>query len=185
MDMRHNLFLFIFCILSLSALLFAFITITQAAPNLEAPNYTIIIDKNGNISSSGNLFSDDLWYPGKEESGIIRIISANPANITKLGFDVRITDHKPEYDADTIYQSFTNQMKLSLKRGRLLVFSQTLFENRSFSSIMHGLNLDREANLHKNRNSIDLKYTLVMSDEAGEELEQVTANVKFIVELGQ
>lgn len=177
---------FIVCFLSISIMLFAFIRVTHAAQTAGEPNYIIMIDRNGNISSAGNLFGNDLWYPGKEESGVIRIISASPVKISKFGFDIHINSHKPDYSTETIYRSFINQMKLSLQRGRMLVFKQTLLDSQCFSNITSGLSLDKPKQLTiQSGNSIDLKYTLYMSDEAGEELEQVSANVKLIMDLEQ
>lgn len=179
---------YILCFLSLLFMICSFIGISYASEKLEAPTYTIHVGKDGNITCSGNLFGDDLWYPGKEESGIIRIYAADGIKIKRLGVDIHIDDCLPAYSRNDVYDSFLNNMKLSVKRGRLLIFKSTLFENHSFSNLVanKGFTLDNSDQFSIGvDHSMDLLYTLFMDETAGEELQSVTASVSFKIDVEQ
>lgn len=182
-SMLRNIFL-ILCFLGAACLVFAFFSITYASIEVVEPNVTIRINEDGNISCNGNLFGNDLWYPGKELSGSIRIYSAGGVKISNLGFEVLLNEYDATYAHETVYQSFMDNMKLTVKQGRLLVFNHTILDNKSFADIVenNGISLVSSSPLQIHAgDSVDLMYTLKMDEASGDELENVSAALSFYI----
>lgn len=183
----RKLFYF-FCLLGVACLVFALAGITYATVENVEPNVLIRINGEGEVTCSGNLFGGELWYPGREEHGIIRVSSEIGARLSSLGFDISLKQYQPLYSRDTVYQSFLDHMKLTVKKGSFLVFTSTLLDKASLSSIVvnDGIFLDTSDQIRLPLGeSIDLQYTLKMDEESGEELEDVTASVAFKINLEQ
>lgn len=179
---------YILCILCVVCFVFALAGITYATVENTQPNVHIRISGEGEVTCSGNLFGDELWYPGREEHGIIRVSSDIGAKLNSLGFDITLKQYQPKYNRDVVYQSFLDNMKLTVKKGSFLIFTNTLLDNASLSSIMlnDGIFLDTTNHLQiPLGESIDLLYTLKMDEESGEELEDITASVAFKINIEQ
>ena len=187
----QKLFRFAAVVIVLGYVFYGAEQITYAFMENSAADVQVVIDKDGNITYYGNLFGNDLWYPGREESGTIRITNQfKEVDINSFGLNVDINGLKEGYDKNTVYNSFLKHMKLTIKKGKLLVFNDTLVDNQCISELLweegdednNGFilnELDRLI-LTKN-NSVDLKYSLYMDERAGEELESMTAAVAFLI----
>lgn len=168
--------------------------ITYAFMENSTPDVQITINEDGGITYNGNIFGTDLWYPGKEESGIIRITNQfKQVDINSFGLNVLLNGFKEGYDRDFVYESLLKNMKLSVVKGKLFVFDETLVDNKTFSELLwdknddsstrFALNESGPAILPKNE-SLDLRYNLYMDDQSGEELESITAAVDFLINIG-
>lgn len=167
------------------------IDITYGALKDTEPDVIITKTPDGNTSYTGNLFGNELWYPDKEVKGVIRINNEfKRMKITNLGVDVDIIKTNSVYNEDTIYCSFIKDMKLTIKKGRLLSFDKTIIDNKSLGQLLYksgneslnGFILDKEDQFTISKNgSIDLEYTLYMDKDTGEELEAISAKVPFFI----
>ncbi len=152
---------------------------TFATPSNGEPDVIVTIDANGHISQEGNLFGEDLWYPNeKGRDGIIRIYNNyRETKLTSLGVEVEL--NKEDY----IYQSFLKHMKLTIKKGRWLDFGETsLVNDKSLGDFLRGITLEKNDQLSiTSVHPLDLKYTMRMDEEAGNELQNLTAQVSFMI----
>ena len=143
----------------------------------QQPNVIITIDgKERTIT--GSLYGNDLWYPGKEVSGIIRIDSKNNCKVTGIGLSIENQDN------NTV-NSFLNNMILTIEKGNLVGFDKVLVDKKSFASLCNGgvfLDAKNQFTVLKN-NPVDLKYTLVMDKRAGNELENLSIPVRFLLNI--
>lgn len=171
---------------------FAMKNIVIALSNNDNPSVLINIDKNGKVIYEGNLFGEGLWYPGKEKVGVIRINNNyNNIRINNIGLSAELKKVKEGSNKDEVYKLFLKHMKLTIMKGRLLIFSDKIFENKSFSELLDnknsidygGVKLDVSDQFSiSKRNSVDLKYILSMDNQAGEELESLKASVGFLID---
>lgn len=168
------------------------IEITYATLKHTEPDVIVTKTSDGATSKTGNLFGDELWYPDKEVTGVIRIDNEfKRMKITNLGVDVTITKTNSVYDEDTIRNSFLNNMKLTIRKGKLLSFDdKTIVDNKSLGELLYksddnnynGFPLADDDQFVINRNdTIDLEYTLYMDKDTGEELEGILAEVPFYI----
>lgn len=171
------------------------VDLTYAIVNTEDPNIIITIKEDGQITQEGNLYGEDLWYPDREDSGIIRIKNNfKKIKVTNLGLEVDLKTFIDGYNEGDVYSSFVNNMKLTIKKGRFLFFDKDILDIRSIQELLYKANDDSynglilvdsdQITINKD-DSIDLKYTLYMDEEAGEELESVKANVTFYINFNE
>lgn len=112
--------------------------ITHAIVDKASPNIVITVHGPGTINYKGSLFSDDLWYPGMKESGVIRINNKWGAlDISRIGLKVDIIEYQSGYKKDEVYQSFLENMKLTVEKGNLLQFDEVILDNKSFSDLLY------------------------------------------------
>ncbi len=169
--------------------------ITYAFMQSNTPNVQITINKDGGITCNGNLFGKELWYPGREESGIIRIRNEfKEVDLSSFGLSVHLSDFKQDYDRDSVYKALLENMKLTIVKGKLFVFDENLIDNKSFSELLWDQEDDGTTGFSLNESShvillpndsLDLKYTLYMDEQSGEELESITADVDFLINIGE
>ena len=167
------------------------VDLTYAIANTDDPILTITINEDGHITQEGNLFREDLWYPDRVDSGIIRINNNfKKVKVTNLGLDVELKTFNSGYNKEVVYSSFVNNMKLTIKQGQFLIFHKDIFDNRSIQDLLYksndnsynGFTLEDSNSITISKgDSIDLKYTLYMDKESGEELESLKANVPFFI----
>ncbi len=166
--------------------------ITYANANLNKPDVTVTVDKYGQTVSEGDLLGKDLWYPGRKVSGVIRVYNNyKPFVLKDLNVNVTMESPGSGIDRASVYRSFLENMKLTIKKGKFLVFNETLFEDRSFLQLM---NVDKDptgADQSVKRgfrlaggDFIDLNYCLKMDEKSGDELENLTASVEVQLSLG-
>ena len=146
------------------------------------PDVNIIINNSGSHATEGDLFSEELFYPGKEKQGIIRITNNYiKANVHDLGVNVALNSFKEMYSEDVVYDSFLDHMKLTIKKGRLLAFDKVIVDNKSIGELLSdGIPLKDLGNINLG-NSMDLEYTLKMDEAAGNELQLLSADIDFII----
>lgn len=194
---NKKLLMLIFIALTGIFLVYGIINMTFASTANEEPNYIINIEHlnandNPNITCSGNLFGNDLWYPGKEETGIIRINNNynKKVRISNLGVNVELLRFQSGLNADFVMDSFLNNMQITIESKKLLIFPYSILENEQLKSLLfkednnqyNGITLDNSEELSiKKAEFIDLKYTLKMNENSGEELEDLKALVDFTI----
>lgn len=158
------------------------------------PNVIITINKDGSFTQEGNLFGDELLYPASVEdaekgigsiSGVIRI-NNQYGRIEVTNFGVGVDKDKfvvgNEYPIDLVYSSFLNDVELKIEKGTLFAFDKTLVDYASLRDLLDGYTLDERDRFTINKGSIvDLKYTLHMAERAGNELQNVTADIEFYI----
>lgn len=175
-----SLFTIIISVFVLSSIVYGVSSITYANTNDGSPNLIVTIKSDGSYSCSGNLFSDSFWYPGYEESGIIRIVNNyRKASIGDLGLNVDILDFQPGLSKDMVYNSFINNMKLTIEKGSLLSFDPPFVKDKTLAELLEeGINFP--TNTINLSSTIDFKYTLKMDVMATNELESMRASIDFI-----
>lgn len=160
------------------------------------PNVIITINSKGDFIQEGSLFDDGFLYPSTVEdvekgiggvSGVIRINNQyGQIKVSNLGLGIKedelIIDNN--YPRDVIYNSFLDNIKLKVEKGTLFSFNKTLVDYANLRSFLYepnnedyrGFTLDsKDSFVIGKGDTIDLKYTLHMVEETGEELEAVTA----------
>jgi hypothetical protein len=168
------------------------LSITYANADLNKPDVTVTVDEQGRTVCEGDLLGNELWYPGKEYNGVIRVYNNYKSLILK-DLNVNVTLKNSEYGMgyDLVYDSFLENMKLTIKKGKLLIFNETLFKDRSFLQLMKANNGNTDENYSTmrsfrltNGDFIDLNYILHMDEKSGDELENLTASVEVQLNLG-
>ena len=167
------------------------VQITYANANMNKPDVVITIHSDGRMSCEGNLLGSELWYPGKEASGVIRIYNNFRATVLKdFGLSVTLNKSELGIDRDYVNTSFLNNMKLTLMRGKLLIFNETVYEDRSFMQLVNNTDGSEAAGYPQTMNckipgndSIDFNYILRMDEESGDELENLSASVELRLNL--
>ena len=171
-----------------------------ASNSNKEPNVIIRINSDRSITQYGSLFGQDLLYPSTVKdaergiggiTGIIRIENQyGNVNIDGIGIKIKeeeliIENNYPKLD---VYNSFLDNIKLKIEKGVLLFFDRTLADYASLRNFLYdlddnnhrGLQLNPELSIGKGQ-AIDLKYTLHMVEEAGNELQAVTANMPIYI----
>lgn len=160
---------------------------TYAVMSPGSPDVVVTINENGQISQQGNLFGDDLWYPDqKGRDGVIRIYNNyKSTKLTNLGVTVDLNSFRDGYMETEVYQSFIDHMRLTIKKGSWLVFGETsIIYDKPIAEFINGIILEQNDQLSITAsNPIDLKYTMRMDEEAGNELQSLSADVSFIIKI--
>lgn len=158
-------------------------------------------ENGGPIFHSDGQFGNGLWAPGKKVSGTIRIHNdySEDMTISNLGIIMQLEKgHNEQYEKvqDTgLYETFAKNMNLTVKKGFMLVFSNTLFDSNFYEMLHDDGSLDGYANRSRTYNGfdlgigdkvlipkedfVDLEYTVEMDEEAGNELQGLRATVTF------
>lgn len=162
-------------------------SITHAVA-VDTPDVVITINKEGKVTREGDLFGDKLWYPGMKNDGLIRIVNQGfrKFELSELGLGVTLIDYQTALNKKVVYDAFLDHMKLTLEKGQKSVFNKVLFENKSLSDLLDGFPLEGPNDFVVRSNStLDLGYTLLMDKCAGNELENVTAKIEFLMRAGE
>lgn len=157
---------------------------------------TIEVETYGDNTRGDPMFSGGLWAPGVQRSGIMRINNNYSQRIRvdnlAIKMDLERYDGSKVHPESKLYGDYAKSMKITITRGRFLVFNETLFEG-SFYELLYvkdnpnyqGYQLpsSKQFNISRNDNA-DLKYTITMDGESsGNELQGLKAIVDFIVNL--
>lgn len=170
------------------------IEMTFASDPEKEPDVKVTIDSEGELSQTGNLLElkdhpSYMWYPGREVNGVLRLYnnSNSRVEITSLGLEVDITRRSAGSSEDMIENEFLNHMHLTVTKGRLFNFDDETILRDKFSKMVNSfVELDDTNQFTVGRNdSIDLKYTVLMDKGAGNELQNLTANVKFLINVSE
>ncbi|MFZ5968816.1 MAG: S-layer homology domain-containing protein [Bacillota bacterium] len=190
MKKKKNIFMTIFemIVLVLVVGYFANIMIgsTYATQNQNRPDVIVTIkpdNSKGHITTEGNLFGNDLWYPDKKDSGVIRIDNQfKSIEVSNLGLKVEIRKNgQPIDESDDVYTSFIRNMRITIEKGKVLSFSNNiLVDSLPIGELLNGYKLNDNSQFTVDRNdTVDLKYTLHMDENAGNELQGITADIFF------
>jgi len=166
----------IYYVFVLSCLVYGIGSITYADKNPQSPDVLITYNANGKSGvEKANLFGDELWYPGKEKTGLIRINNNfRKIEIESLGLDIDIKQFNQDFLKDMVYNSFLNNMKLTIIKDNL-IFDDIIADEETLAELIKdGININTIG-------PIDLNYTLKMDKAAGNELQNLIANVTFVI----
>ncbi|MDD2505243.1 MAG: S-layer homology domain-containing protein [Bacilli bacterium] len=173
----------------------------SAFTNLE-PNITITINNNGNSIINGNLFNG-FTYPSSQEdaekgigsiSGVIRINNQfNKIDVHTLAIGINnLKKSDGTLVSNEVFDSFINNVNLKVNKGVLFNFDKTILEYTKLKDILYIedneqyqgylLSSNDKFSIDKGH-SVDLKYTLQMSPEAGNELQSITAQMPIYINL--
>lgn len=182
----------------------SFLDYTFSASTNINPNLIITINSDGKSSVNGNLFNGTLYPSSEEDSengigsikGVIRI-SNNFRKIDVSNLAIGINDLKKSNGTsinNDVYNSFINNVSLKLEKGLLLDFNKTLLDYTKLKDVLYVkdnaqyqgyiLSPNDRFSISKG-DSIDLRYTLQMSPEAGNELQSLTASIPIIINLNE
>jgi hypothetical protein len=133
---------------------------------------------------AGSAGSDNL-VPGEALQSIVHLTNGNYfKKITLQNLGVW-----PDNLTATELQSFADNISLTIRKGKNKVFSTTLYEGplsgilfEPGSALHTGHNIDLVLNSF---GTADLEYTLAMSENAGAELQGLTAQLKFYFTLNK
>lgn len=158
------------------------------------------LDVSGKGSGGGAMFGGGLWVPGATEKGTMRLYNNHSERVCINSFGIsmklkRIIDEKPETIAphSDLYEAFAKNMKLTIKKGRLLIFSDTVFDGSFFELLYEngdetyrGYALSETDRFNINENdSVDLEYTVHMDEHAGNDMQGLKATVAFLVNMDE
>lgn len=160
-------------------------SITYALVNQVKPDVIVQIDNNGKVTQNGDIYAGTLWYPGYSKSGVIRLENNfQRIKVSDLGLYVDINNIEK---GNPIYDSFVNNMILTISKGKLSVFDAILVKGKSFSDLLYGeenLGNDQQFFIEKG-DLVDLKYDLLMDSDSGNELMDLSANVTFCMNMNE
>ena len=163
------------------------------------PDITLYI--HGEKTNGGPIFhqsgdiGNGLWAPGISHSGTIRIYNnySERIKVSNLGLAMELEqlqgqEYKSVEDKE-LYELFAKSMKLTVKKGTMLVFSNTIYDKSFFEMLYdkddddyngYDLSLANKFNISTN-DYVDLEYTVSMDENAGNELQGIKAIVDFII----
>ncbi|ERI92104.1 hypothetical protein HMPREF1982_02644 [Clostridiales bacterium oral taxon 876 str. F0540] len=157
------------------------------------PDVTVNINSNGKVTQQGSIFNE-FFYPGKSESGIIRINNktSKSIEINNLGLSVDLVKFPSGYNKDFIYSSFLDNMNLNIQRGKIAYIMYSVIAYTPLRNFLYkendrnykGLNLGTKKFTVGKGDFVDLKYTMTMDIKAKEELEDLKANLEFKINGG-
>lgn len=171
----------------------------------KSPNVIIRINESGSIFQEGNLFGDNLLYPSTIEdadngigsvSGVIRITNQyRKIEVSNLGLGIKgELEINNNYPRDIVYKSFLDNIKIKIEKGRLLLFDKSLVNYTSLRNVLYESNSNElrgfilepgnRFSISKGE-TIDLKYTLMMDGNAGNELQSITAFMPIYINLNE
>lgn len=167
--------------------------------NIIEPDITLYV--HGEKSNGGPIFhqsgdiGNGLWAPGISHSGTMRIYNnySERIKVSNLGLRMKLEQLQGQelrigVDKE-LYELFAKNMKLTIKRGTMLVFTNTVYD-KSFYEMLYdrndenykGYDLSPADKFNINSNDyIDLEYTVAMDKNAGNELQGLKATVDFII----
>ena len=193
---KKNLISMMLAIIILFSLLFSHSYTAYAA---NEPNIILYIhgekSRGGPIFNSKGSMGGGLWAPGVKQSGTLRILNnySQRIRVTNLGMEMDLVqqidgEYKPVVD-NALYEKFAKYMKLTIAMGRGLIFSDTIYNASFFEMLYEKDNPARQGfdlkfldkfNVAKG-DYLDLKYTVRMSEEAGNDMQGMKATVAFYI----
>jgi hypothetical protein len=175
-----------------------FSTFWGAAVSLATnPDPDVTLDVSGNGSTAGPMFTGGLWAPGMSQTGTLRLNNNHTerVRVNSLGLSMELLNDRAEIIApgEPLYETFAKNMKLTIKKGRLLAFSDTVFDGSFFELLYEsgdetyrGYALLEEDRFNINKNdSEDLEYTVHMDEKAGNYMQGLKAMVAFLVNMDE
>lgn len=159
----------------------------------------VVLNVSGSGSRGGAIFGGGIWVPGVTRAGTLRICNNHSQRIRvdSLGLSMkleRLKDGGFETVTDrNLFESFARNMKLTVKKGRLLAFSDIIF-NGSFYEMLYesgsdtyrGYELSAPERFNINKDDYaDLEYTVCMDEKAGNDMQGLKATVAFLVNMAE
>lgn len=160
----------------------------------------VILYITGDGTRAGPVFTDSgltggiQWAPGMEKSGTIRIYNNYSGRVRVDSLGLAMTGEKDSRPlTEDIYNQFARNMKLTVEKGRMLVFDDTIFNGsfydmlyKSGSDVYRGYDLPMIDRFNIERNGhVDLKYTVKMDENAGNEMQGLIGKVDFLINMSE
>ncbi|MFA9423680.1 MAG: S-layer homology domain-containing protein [Sedimentibacter sp.] len=172
-----------------------------SATTSNTPNVLITLNKDGSASQVGNLFDGQL-YPSTVSdaekgmggiSGVIRIQNQfKKLDVNNLAIGIINMEIGNDYPKDIVFNSFLENVRLKIEKGNLFSFNKTLVAYTNLENILNeadnneykGYTLNESDKFSLNYgDTVDLKYSLHMVLEAGNELQSITATMPIYINL--
>lgn len=146
------------------------------------------------FNTAGNMGSG-LWAPGVSASGTIRVYNnySNRVSIHNLGIKLKLHNTLTDKTVtdSAIIEEFAKAMRLTIKKGSTLIFTNTIYNNSFFEMLyskdnpsQRGYNLGILDRINIGRDeTVDLEYTVHMDESAGNNLQGLKATVDFVINL--
>ncbi len=160
------------------------------------PTY-IEVEAVGTGTVGDPMFNDGIWGPGSQQTGILRLRNnySNRIKVTNLALTMKLEEYVDNAyvsvkDAD-LYRAYAENMELTISRGYLMVFEEDIYTGNFYDMLYqhgnvnfegHHLTAGKQFNVSRN-DTVDLRYTVKMKEEAGNQLQGLRATVDFIVNL--
>ncbi len=160
------------------------------------PTY-IEVEAMGTGAVGDPMFNDGIWGPGSQQTGILRLRNnySNRIKVTNLALTMKLeayvdNAYVPVVDPD-LYRQYAENMELTISRGYLMLFAEDIYTGNFYDMLYQAGNVNFEGhhlpegkqfNVSRN-DTVDLRYTVTMSEEAGNQLQGLKATVDFIVNL--
>lgn len=178
---------------------------TFSTNTTESPDVLVTINGDGSITQSGNLFDGKLYPATLADAengigginGVIRIKNdfrkVDVDNLS-VGLKNMVIGNDYDYPESIVFNSFLENVKLKIEKGLLFSFDKTLIDYTKLDDILldeenneyQGYTLDANDRFSINKgDTIDLKYSLHMALEAGNELQSITADMPIYINLKQ
>ncbi len=174
---------------------------TFATNQSKSPNVIVTINGDGSISQEGNLFDGQL-YPATVEqaekgiggiSGVIRISNQfKKIDVNNMAVGLKKIEIRNGYTEQEVFDSFLRNVRLKIEKGVLFSFDRTIIDYTNLENVLYerdskeykGYVLEPKDKFSLARGeTIDLKYTLQMVPEAGNELQSLTAHMPIYINL--
>ncbi|WP_176461729.1 S-layer homology domain-containing protein [Anaeromicrobium sediminis] len=137
--------------------------------------------RGGPIFHQSGDIGNGLWYPGKTESGILRIHNnySDKMKITNLGMTMSLEYVNGKTVTPAIEEEYGKNMKLQIRQGKMLVFKGTVYDG-DFNDMQKNPALENPVEIEVN-DDLDLEYTVHMEERAGNNMQGLKATVDFII----
>lgn len=168
-------------------------------------NPDVILYIHGEKSNGGPIFhqkgnlADRYLAPGVTVSGTLRIYNnySERINVKNLALTIKLEklqgDTYYPVEDQNLYKVFAKSMKLTVKKGKMLIFTKTIY-NKSFYEMMYkknnedykgyDLSVSDRFNINKN-DYIDLEYIVHMDENAGNESQGIKATINFLINVDE
>ncbi|MFA7533614.1 MAG: S-layer homology domain-containing protein [Tissierellaceae bacterium] len=164
-------------------------------------NVIITINSDGSITQEGSLFRGQLYPATVEDAekgiggihGIIRVNNQfKSMSIENIAIGLKDFIIRNGYPEQNVYNSFIRNVNLKVEKGFLLVFNKTIIDYTRLEDILYEKdNEEHRGYVLKDKLSlargdrVDLKYTLHMAAETGDELEAITVSMPIYLNLAE
>lgn len=178
---------------------------TTFATNVDkSPNVIVNINGDGSMIQQGDLFAGSLLFPSSVQDaengigsikGVIRLVNNyGKVDINNLAIGLKSSqmEIRNNYQMEEVFDSFLDNIRLKIEKGSMFSFDKILVDYTSLRNFLYepndtkygGLALNNESKFSINKgDTIDLKYTLQMIEEVGNELQSVTAHMPIYINL--
>ncbi len=176
-------------LISVLVILFTlFIAFQYSTIAAEDTPITIVVgrgnSKSGSIFRTNGISGKDLWHPGYSASNVLRVKNNSGEKITinKIGMTINLEKNGETLSLDhEDAKNYISNMKIKVDYKNIVdsTFKSKIFDG-DFESFVKSV--DCNIPIEKNR-ELDLKYTISMENNAGNEVQGIKALVDFVIQI--